>query len=121
MALLFGELEAEAFNEDLLIDGVDVEKKDQGHQTEDGVVDLDAEECSRSLVEEGKGKSDDGKGEEEHDKDGVAPDPPIALFDLPEFGGQVVVGGLYGRGSSAIVEFAHRVEERVSNSWLNPS
>jgi len=60
------------------------------------------------LMKSGKGKRDDGKGEEKHDKDGVSPDPPIAFLDLPELLRKVVVAGFHGRGNGAVMRVTHR-------------
>ena len=51
MPVLFGELPAKTFNEDLLIDGVNVEDYDQDDQTEDGIADFNVEKGFQSLMQ----------------------------------------------------------------------
>ena len=119
MTLLLGELEAQAFDEDLLVDSVEVEKEDENDQAKNGVVHLEVKECFCALSRERESESDDGESEEEHDKDGVAPDPPVALLDLPEFARQIVI--LFERRDRASLEFSHGVEIRFGNSRFRPS
>jgi hypothetical protein len=121
MTLFLGELEAQAFDEDLLVNGVEVEKDDENDQTKNGVVQLKVKEGFRALARERQSKSDDGESKEEHDKDGVAPDPPVALLDLPEFASEIVIASLWRRRDRASLEFSHRVEVRLGNSRFKPS
>ncbi len=69
MPLFFGELAAQTFDQNLLIDGVDVENYNEDDQTKDGVADFDVKKGFQSLMQSRKGKGNDRKGEQEHHKD----------------------------------------------------
>ena len=72
-------------------------------------------------MQSGEGESDDGKSEEEHDEDGIAPDPPVAFLDLQKLTGQVLIRCLPGRGNWAGLGVSHRVEVKVANSVVSLS
>src|ERR1700730_909142 len=118
MSLLFGELTAQAFDQDLLIDGIEIQEQDQSDQPKNGIVELEVEECFHSWMRSGEGKRDDGKGEQEHHKNGVSPNPPITVLDPPKFLGQVMIARLKRGWKRARLGVSHKVEVKVRNSLL---
>src|SRR6266849_6649723 len=85
MPLLFGELAAQAFDQNLLIDRVQVENYHEDDQTEQGVADFNIEKSFQFLMEGRKRKGNDSKGEEEHHKDRVSPGQQVPSFDFKKF------------------------------------
>ena len=119
MTLLLGELEAQTFDEDLLVDGIEIEKEDENDEAKDGVLHLEVKKRFCALTRKRESESDDRESQEEHDEDGIAPDPPVALLNLPEFARQIVI--LLERHDRASLEFSHGVEIRFGNSQFKPS
>ena len=118
MAMFFGELEAQSFNEDLLIDGVHVEDYYEDDQAKDCVADFDVEKRFQSLMQGWKRKGNDRKGEQEHHKDRISPGPPIPSLDLAELLRQLLIAGLDRRWKGVVLGVSHRVGVKDSATLL---
>lgn len=121
VALLFSELAAQALDKNLLVDGVEVKEHDRDNQAKNSVINFDVEERLISLMKGRKSERDNGKCEEKHNEDGVAPSPPVALLNLAKFASEVVISGLRGGRSWAGLGVGHRVAMNIRYSVLNLS
>ena len=61
MGLFVRELPPQTFNQNVLIDRIDVEKNDEGNQAENGFREFDLEERLSSLQQRGESQRDDSK------------------------------------------------------------
>src|SRR5712664_1060537 len=109
MALFLGELTAKALDENLLRDRIDVKDYDQTNQSKDNFDHLDPEDGIRSLTHRGESERYDCKDEKENDKDRIAPEPPVALFDSEKFVGELLIARLQRRRNGLDVRNTHGV------------
>src|SRR6266850_5789628 len=116
MPLFFGELAAQALDEDLLIDGVNVEDQDQGNQTKNSVSHLQRDKSFQILMQCGEGERDNRKRKEKHHQDGISPKPPIALFDLTELLRQLFIASFNRSGHGRMLGVSHVLGAKGSGS-----
>src|SRR6202023_776210 len=108
MVLFFEELSTQTFNEDFLVNRIDVENHDQCNQTKDSFGQLDLEKCFRTAQERRERKGEYGKGKKEHDEDGVAAPPPVAFFQAAAFLRKFFGRSLCGRQGVKVSCLVHR-------------
>src|SRR6202040_1777135 len=113
MTLFLGELTAKPLDENLLRDRIDIKNDDQSNQTKNSFDHLDLENGVRSLAHCGESERSHSKGEEENDKDGIAPDPPVALLDSAKFVCELLIARLWRRRDRLDVGVTHGVEREA--------
>ena len=114
MALLLGKLAAKPFDENCLRDRKDVKKHNQSDQAKNNIYRLDTEDHAGAAPNCWQAKSDEGKNDENSDKNRVTPDPPIALLNLPKFARELLVSGLHRSRDRRYAGGNHEVEVRGS-------
>ena len=113
MALFFGELASKPLDKNGLRNHMDVKKDDQRDETKNNIDHVDAEDGLGAATGCRETKSDDSEGQEENNKNRVAPDPPIALLNSPKFARQFLVSGLYRSCDGVNAGVTHGVEGGV--------
>src|SRR5256885_9822527 len=83
-----------SLDKNFLTDHIDVKEHHQSDQTQNDLNDIDLEDGLRALTNCGESQGRDCKGEQEHNKDRIGPDPPITLLNLPKLVRQFLVGRL---------------------------
>jgi hypothetical protein len=81
----FRELPAQPLDQDLLVDGIQVEQQHQTHQTAHGQVELLLEHTV--FFDQGWiGERDNAGGQQQHHRDGGPPQPPVAPLQPTQLG-----------------------------------
>ena len=93
LRVLIGELSVQLLDQKFLANRINVEQDDQRHKSEDGFGEADFEEGAGSLVAGHHGERDDRADHQEADKNRIAAQRRVALFDQRQFALKLVLAG----------------------------
>src|ERR1700730_5509317 len=119
MVLFFEELSTQTFDENFLVDRVDIEKYDQSDQTKDSFGQLHFEDGFRVGQNRRERERDYCKGQKQNDKDGITAHPPVAFFDASALLCEFLSAKFDGRGQSVELSCVLHCVSRAE--WPNSS